>query len=400
MSQRPRLAGDGRLLVPSKVAFDHHGFLHGRLSDRSIDPFDWTEDRLLLAESFARLDLADRAAAKSWFVQHGVIDGAAFVGPPAQVISDNWLPERTPEELADHRRDIEIEQANVHWHLATLSRLSEQRSTREWDPAWGQLIVHGPAGDLIVGGPDAGAKLLLPTTINLLRRDFANDPVRQREADEAERLRAATAGWPVVRVGEFMWYDSWERDDVGPDGPLPGDPREKAKVLGSTWDLAVALERLLIAPYVARAVERRFTMTFGPQDVNGSTRPVLVPREERVWQSILAPIYLQLFEALRRITEGEPGAAICRECDRPFLVLDARRRFYCNAREQFRHSKREQRRRLRAQEPTFDEALDLLDHQIDEQRRSEHAIKTDLARPDPWLPEKVAKSLRRRKRYR
>jgi len=69
-------------------------------------------------------------------------------------------------------------------------------------------------------------------------------------------------------------------------------------------------------------------------------------REDRVWMSILAPIYLQLFEALRRISEGEPGAAICRECGRPFVVLDARRRFFCNERERFRYSKREQRKRI------------------------------------------------------
>jgi hypothetical protein len=129
---------------------------------------------------------------------------------------------------------------------------------------------------------------------------------------------------------------------------------------------------------------------------------VLAPREERLWQSILAPIYLQLFEALRRITEGEPGAAICRECGRPFLILDARRRFFCNDRERFRFSQRERRRRLStpAQEAEIDEVLDLLDHQIDEEERSEQAIKADLVSPDPWLPEKVAETLRRRKRYR
>jgi hypothetical protein len=105
-------------------------------------------------------------------------------------------------------------------------------------------------------------------------------------------------------------------------------------------------------PYVARAVERRFTAVFEPLDIDGRMRSVLMPREERVWRSILAPIHLQLFEALRRITEGEPGAAICRECGRPFVVLDARRRFFCNARAQFRHSKRGQRQRLIVVEAT------------------------------------------------
>jgi hypothetical protein len=356
MSQRPRLAGDGLLRQPEKVALFWNDLLHGRLSEGTVDPFDWTEDRLLLAESFARLDLQDRDAAKAWFTRHGVVDRAGFVGPPSEAPGysalHEWLAERDPRTVADHRRDIEVEQATIRWHLATLARLSERRSTRDWDPAWGRLIIDGPDGDLIVGGPDAGSWLTLPATIDVLRREFPDDPQRRHQADEAERLRAATDGWPVVEVGEFLWYDSWERDEPAPDGPLPSDPEGKARVLGTTWDLTVALERLLIMPYVARAVERRFTAVFEPSDVGGVTRSMLVPREERVWQSILAPIHLQLFEALRRITEGEPGAAVCRECGQPFLVLDARRRFFCNAREQFRHSKREQRRRIIVVEAT------------------------------------------------
>lgn len=97
---------------------------------------------------------------------------------------------------------------------------------------------------------------------------------------------------------------------------------------------------------MAQAVERRFTVERQLREVDGALRSVLVPREERVWQSILAPIYLQLFEALRRITEGEPGAATCRECGRPFLVLDARRRFFCNDRERYRHAQRGRRKRM------------------------------------------------------
>ena len=355
MSQRPRLAGDGLLRTPQKVALFWNDFLRARLADTTVDPFDWTEDRLLLAESFARLDLDERAAAKRWFTRHGVVDRAGFVGPPSEAPwyyeLHDWLEDRDPKVIADHRGDIEVEQENVRWHLATLARLSEARLTRDWDPAWGQLIVYG--GGLVVGGPDAGSRLTMQTTIDVLRREFTDDPERQRQADEAERLRAATDGWPVVEVGEFLWYDGWDRDEPAPDGPLPWSPEDKARVLGSTWDQTVALERLLIVPYVKRAVERTFTVAFEPQDVGGETRPVLLPREERVWHSILAPIYLQLFEALRRITEGEPGAAICRECGRPFVVLDARRRFFCNARHQFRHSKREQRRLSRSVEDSI-----------------------------------------------
>lgn len=346
MSNRPRLAGDGRLLVPRKVAFDQRRFLRGRLSDRTVDPFDWTADRLLLAESFARLELTDRAAATRWFVRHGVVDRVDFTGGFAELPNDEWLVNRRPEELADHRDDIAAEQANVLWHLAILERLSDRRLSREWDPTWGQLVIDSPDGQLIVGGPDAGAERPTPWQVDWLRQRASDDPDRQRDADEAARLDAATGDWPSVIVSESDWLGHW-REFTGEHGVfLPDEAIAKARTLGSTWDQAVELERLLIVPYVERAVERRFTVKHESRDLDGTVRSVLVPREERVWQSILAPIYLQLFEVLRRITEGELGAAICRECGRPFLVLDARRRFFCNDRERFRYSQRERRRRL------------------------------------------------------
>jgi hypothetical protein len=371
VSNRPRLAGDGRLQVPERVAGFWNDFLRGRLSETTVDPFDWTEDRLLLAESFARLDLDDRPAMQRWFTRHGVVDRAGFVGPPSEAPwyyeLHDWLEQRDVT-IADHRYDIEAERDNIRWHLATLARLSETRLTREWDPAWGRLVVDGYEGDLVVGGPDAGKRLTLPSTIDVLRREFAEDPVRQGEADEAQRLRAETADWPTVEIGEVFWYDGWDRDEPAPDGPLPWNPDEKARVLGTTWDMAVALERLLMWPYVSRAVERRFTVAFEAQDVDGEKRSVLMPREERVWRSILPPIYLQLFEALRRITEGEPGAAICRECGQPFVVLDARRRFFCNEREQFRHNKREQRRRVSEPDIVLDDGT-MIDIKVRKSRR-------------------------------
>jgi hypothetical protein len=159
------------------------------------------------------------------------VDRAGFVGPPSEVPTSQplheWLEGRDPRTIADHRRDIEAEQATIRWHLATLARLSERRSTRDWDPAWGRLVIDGPDGELTVGGPDAGSRLTFPSTIEVLRREFPYDPGRQRLADEAERLRRETEGWPVVEVGEFLWYDSWERDEPGPDGLLPSDPEGK-----------------------------------------------------------------------------------------------------------------------------------------------------------------------------
>ena len=351
MSQRPRLAGDGRLLVPAKVAYDHRGFLRGRLSDRTVDPFDWTADRLLLAESFARLEPFDRPAGKRWFVQHGVVDRVDFAGRYAELPHDDWFVERRPEDLADHMHDIVAEQGNVLWHLTTLARLSERRVSTEWEADWGRLVIDSSDGDLVIGGPDAGAELKSWLFIDYLRRNPPEEPELQQLIREQTRLQEATEGWPEVSVGDIGWIGYW-RNAAGAHGMgVPDEAKEKATTLGATWDQTLELERLLIAPYVDRAVERRFAIERETQDVGGSTRSVLVPREERIWQSILAPIYLQLFEALRRITEGEPGAATCRECGQPFLVLDARRRFFCNDRERFRFSQRQRRRRLAA-EPT------------------------------------------------
>lgn len=344
MSQRPRLAGDGRLTLPAKIAFDHHGFIRGRWSDVTVDPFDWTEDRLLLAESFVRLDLDDRSAVKHWWVTNGAVDSIDFTGGFGELPDDDWLEHRPPNAFIESRNEVAEEQANITWHLATLARLSERRSTMEWDPVWGHVVIGSPDGGLVVGGPDAGSELKSRMLIDHLRRSRMPE-IDQPFVEEQDRLYSGIEGWPVLTVGTIGWFGYW-RSVHGDSGyRIPDDAKEKARSLGTTWDSMVELERLLIVPYVAQAVERRFTVERAPLDVEGVSRSILVPREERVWQSILAPIYLQLFEALRRITEGEPGAATCRECGRPFVVLDARRRFFCNERERFRHAKREQRRR-------------------------------------------------------
>ena len=72
----------------------------------------------------------------------------------------------------------------------------------------------------------------------------------------------------------------------------------------------------------------------------------LTLHERRWWDSLLAPVYIQLLEGLIRVTEGQRGAAFCRECGQPFLTLDARRSSFCTDRERYRHGQRERRKRL------------------------------------------------------
>lgn len=105
--------------------------------------------------------------------------------------------------------------------------------------------------------------------------------------------------------------------------------------------------RRLMAPYVSRAGDHRVEIDWPasapPDDHRGWP---LVIHERRTWDSLLAPVYVQLLEGLRRVTEGQRGAAFCRECGQPFLVLDARRSTFCTDRERLRHGQRMHRRRL------------------------------------------------------
>ena len=349
MSQRPRLAGDGRLTLPSKVAFDNQGFIRGRFSETTVDPFDWTVERLLLAESFARLDLADRRAMKVWWVTHGTLDPFDFTGGDASIPDDGeWAEDRPSGAFAESREEAAQEQANVRWHLAMLVHLSEHRDDKTWDATWGELVLDGPGKTFLFGGDHGGIEVWSPWKFDFVRQ-HPGSGIEWGSLEQQTALLPEVARRPTVTVRASGWYGYW--GDVTADGPEIGleGGAEAFRTLGSTWDSALDLGRRLMEPYVAHAVERRFSIDLQPRPGDG--RNVLVAREAREWLSALAPIYLQLFESLRRISEGEPGAAVCRECGQPFLVLDARRRFFCNDRERFRYSQRQRRRRL-ASEPT------------------------------------------------
>jgi hypothetical protein len=119
--------------------------------------------------------------------------------------------------------------------------------------------------------------------------------------------------------------------------PAPWEPRP----LSLDWRGLVELERRLLEPWVQQAARYEVGLVYTPEGPLDTLRI-------QVWTSVLAPIYLQLFEGLRLATERHLGAAFCRECGLPFLTLDARRAVFCTERERNRYAQRLMRRRQAA----------------------------------------------------
>ena len=341
---RPRFAGDGRLGLPVGVEVlgsdsedGNPGDVIGDFADAGYDPFGRMASDLLLAEDFARVDLAQPETARAWYEAHGVLDLAHFFPEDAFAVSHHV---REDPGFHDAQVDVLRQQANVRWHLTALARLSAERERATpprpgwqphdgWDPAWAQPALQDSTGAVLrLGGSSS---------------------------------REST---PVLWVPGSGWYDGWDRYDVDA-GPPSG--RASTGRLSADWWGLVELERRLLEPYVRRAAEyhvevrragdERERAPEDPDVGDGLPGPLTV-RERRRWSSLLAPVYLQLLEGLRRVTEGQRGAALCRECGQPFLTLDARRSSFCTDRERFRFSQRERRKRLGAPaaEPEINDA--------------------------------------------
>jgi hypothetical protein len=235
-----------------------------------------------------------------------------------------------------------------------------------WDPAWAQPVLWSGEGTeaLWLGATsDFEARITAemqryPRYEDVPRRaplsEYTLDGLTQRRFRQ-EWWPTAHAAWlrieamdvPKLWIPQAGWAEHWRDDYYGASDSPTGWPSGK---LSSDWYGLIELERRLIDPYVRLAAARTVDLDRleGPSHASDGmswTRPIVV-RERRRWTSILAPIYLQLAEALRRVSEGKAGAAFCRECDQPFLTLDARRSMFCNERERFRFAQRDRRRRL------------------------------------------------------
>jgi len=386
MSLRPRFAGEGRLRLPMNVQilyrandFGAQGDILGELADAGYDPFERVASGLLLAEDFARVDLTHRNTARDWYQEHGVLDLAHFF-PGDDFESHDWPPE--DESFHDAPPNVLQQQENVRWHLKALARLSDERERADppqpgwqphegWDPAWAQPALLDPTGGVLwLGGSSNFESRISPLMQRYARfedvvkggslSDYNLAGVTRKQFTEqwwpaahAAQQRITAEGIPILWVPLASWYqEDWVDYDIEL-GPPSG--RSPVGRLSADWWGLVELERRLLTPYVRRAAEYQVEigrpglerdLTRDGESLADRFPGPLVVHERRWWSSLLAPVYLQLLEGLRRVTEGQRGAALCRECGQPFLTLDARRSSFCTDRERFRFSQRERRKRL------------------------------------------------------
>ncbi len=386
VSLRPRFAGDGRLRLPAEVKvlyraddFGARGDIVGELADAGYDPFERVASGLLLAEDFARIDLTQRKLARVWYQEHGVLDLAHFFPAETFEVSDHV---REDPGFHDAQVDVFQQQENVRWHLLSLARLSDhlpEGGTPEpgwapgegWDPRWAQPALRAPSEIVWLGGATDYEAHISPLVQRAARPEdiFKDKPLTEltlprgmKVPEYVEWWRQARAayekviaeGIPMLWVPEVDWDYEWSEYEIE---HVPPSGRSPTGRLSSDWWGLVELERRLLDPFVRRAAEYQVEIRRAgfERDLSREGESMrdrfpapLVVHERRWWSSLLAPVYLQLLEGLRRVTEGQRGAALCRECGQPFLTLDARRSSFCTDRERFRFSQRERRKRLGA----------------------------------------------------
>jgi hypothetical protein len=368
---RPRFAGNGRLRLPVEVTIlrrhgpgEEHGDVVARFASRERDPFERTGEDILLAEAFARVDLERPKETEAWYLDHGVPHlGSIF--PALEDVVGRWVD---PDSDSSHDVLAEIldQQDIVRWILDTLVYLTDTRDEDASDDAdvrWRFPALRLPNETVLWLSGASGYERRIPEP---MQRHPSADEFRDGRSgiNPSAFLRAsmdtreladdwwprAHAAWQEIEARQIpiLWVPNtlidryWSPEDRLFDRGI----RERDHALpliGLGRAGLIEVVRRLIEPYVRRAAMPEVEIV--PPVSEDEIRPLEIA-ERRVWTSILAPIHLQLLEALRRVSQGLPGATHCRECGQPFLVLDSRRSSFCNDRERYRFAQRERRRRL------------------------------------------------------
>jgi hypothetical protein len=296
-------------------------------SRRTRDPFERRANGLLLAEDFARLELSNKprklASLAEWVQENGPVNALAlYGGEPGK--NRPWLAAlREPARgFQDHLTDWLLEQERVTRFLGALVALSS---------AIGDSGVARPS--------DWEDAVYVPEESVYYAADAELGEVAEWE--DAVRWQAFVLNPYVERALQPEVQTGWR--------PPPTDDAAASRSL-----------RERIAAQVAALREGR-PLPYSPpsgsedevDDIDLGDRVVhfrhprrpatplpLRPEVVYRWRSVLAPIYLQLYEALQRISERKMGAVLCRECGRPTLVLDGRKTSFCTPTEANRHKQR------------------------------------------------------------
>lgn len=386
MSARPRLGGDGRLRWLNWVSVSRTGEIRGTFAASGKDPFERTDEDVLLAEAFARFDFTRPRKAQQWFLRHGVVDLAWMF--PEVYRPSRWAA--SVDGFGELVSDVLDQQRSVRWHVQSLARLSTERHRvgkrrldrgphEGWDPKWADVAIRAPDGNVVWFGAQSRDEGQITVEMQRYaryrdvpnRKRLSDDELMGRSPDEftEEWWPAAHAAWkriqseqiPVLWFPDRQLFEDWPFDMPTIDA---GYDVSSLRGVGTDWHGLFEVERRLLRPYVRRAAEHHLEILATPPPAPPGERELrgelwygrLVATQKRWWRSLLAPGYLQLYEALVRISEGRPGAAFCRECGQPFLILDARRSAFCNDKERARWFQRERRRRL-AGPPAIREAV-------------------------------------------
>ncbi len=351
MSGRPRFAGDGRLRLPREIAVVgaghgswQKGDLLGEIGDDDYDPFERLASGLFLAEEFARADLSEPEKAVDWHARCGSVDVADEDG-----------------HFHDRLFIVRRQQTLVAWQLVSLAHLSDHlpgrgvtpdNMPRGWVERWVQPAFREGSDLLWAGGQTAYERdIRFPM---MSSAEPTRDPPQGMTAEEhAAWWAEAHAAYQTIERERLPVLPQPERAEdiifIEFNSPV-GTGLSLVKGIGTGWWDLVELQRRLMDPYI-RTVGEQQVETGWDNDRKDGEGGRLIAIQRRRWVSLLQPVYVQLFEALCRVTEGQRGAALCRECEQPFLTLDARRASFCTDRERYRYTQRQRRRRLAAAEP-------------------------------------------------